>query len=59
LENKNLKSVLIEINSNLDDHWGIVDLMLDLGFNYSQDQVKKAMRTEGKFKGVGNYVFRR
>lgn len=59
LADKRIKSVLIEINSNLDDHWEIVDLMLALGFNYSQEQVNKAMRTEGAFKGVGNYVFRR
>jgi FkbM family methyltransferase len=59
LADEKVRSVLIEINSNLDDHWEIVDLMLDLGFNYSKDQVNKAIRTEGAFKGVGNYVFRR
>jgi hypothetical protein len=28
-------------------------------FNYSQAQVERAQRSEGAFKGVGNYVFRR
>jgi FkbM family methyltransferase len=59
LRNAALRSVLAEINTNLDEHWEIVDLMLDHGFSYSQDQVERAQRHEGAFKGVGNYVFRR
>jgi hypothetical protein len=51
--------VLIEINTNLDEHWGIIDTMLESGFDYSQEQVDKAQRQDGPFKGVGNYVFRR
>jgi FkbM family methyltransferase len=54
-----LRSVLAEINTNLDEHWAIVDLMLGHGFDYSQDQVERSQRHEGAFKGVGNYVFRR
>jgi len=56
---KQVRSVLIEVDTNRDDHWGIVDLMLKLGFDYSQDQVDRAQRTEGPNKGIGNYVFRR
>jgi FkbM family methyltransferase len=59
LANAGVKSVLIEINTNLDDHWQIVDQMVELGFDYSQEQVERAQRKEGTFKGVGNYVFRR
>jgi FkbM family methyltransferase len=54
-----VKSVLIEVDTRLDDHWEMVDLMLELGFDYSQEQVERAQRKEGPFKGVGNYVFRR
>jgi FkbM family methyltransferase len=54
-----LKSLLIEINGNLDAHWGIVDSLLDAGFDYSRDQVEKSVRKDGPFQGVGNYVFRR
>jgi FkbM family methyltransferase len=54
-----VRSVLVEINTNLDAHWELVDLMLGLGFDYSQEQVARAQRSEGTFKGVGNYVFRR
>jgi FkbM family methyltransferase len=59
LADPRVRSVLIEINTALDDHWEIVDTMLELGFNYSQAQVDAAQRREGAFKGVGNYVFRR
>jgi FkbM family methyltransferase len=54
-----VKSVLIEIDTGLEDHWEMVDLMLDLGFDYSHEQVERAQRKQGPFKGVGNYVFRR
>ena len=59
LENAAVRTVLIEINTNLDEHWELVDIMLGLGFDYSQEQVERAQRKEGTFKGVGNYVFYR
>jgi len=52
-------SVLIEVDTRVDAHWEMVDLMLELGFDYSQEQVERAQRKEGPFTGVGNYVFRR
>jgi FkbM family methyltransferase len=54
-----MKSVLVEINSQLDEHWEIIDLLLGLGYNYSIAEADAARRTEGPFEGVGNYVFRR
>jgi FkbM family methyltransferase len=54
-----VKSVLIEVDTRIEDHWNMVDLMLELGFDYSQEQVERAQRKDGPFKGVGNYVFRR
>jgi len=59
LKKPELRSVLIEINTNLDEHWGIIDTMLQAGFDYSQEQVERAQRRDGPFAGVGNYVFRR
>jgi FkbM family methyltransferase len=59
LADRRVRSVLIEINTALDEHWEIVDVMLEFGFDYSQSQVEGAQRKEGAFKGVGNYVFRR
>jgi hypothetical protein len=31
----------------------------NLGFKFSDEQVNRAMRKEGPFKGVAEYVFRR
>lgn len=59
LKNPALRSVLIEINTNLEDHWEVIDRMMDAGFDYSEAEADKARRSEGAFKGVGNYVFRR
>jgi len=59
LSAKTVKSVLIEINTNLEEHWSIIDTMLELGFDFSREQVAQSQREEGPFKGVANYVFRR
>jgi len=59
LRDARVRSVLVEINTNLDEHWAIVDAFLDWGFDYSREQVERAVRTKGESKGVGNYVFRR
>jgi len=54
-----LRSVLVEINTRLDEHWEVIDRLLAAGFDYSADQAERARRTDGPFEGVGNYVFRR
>ena len=59
LKNKKIKSVIIELNPNLSEHLATVDLLQDLGFKFSQEQVDKASRKEGPFKGMSEYVFRR
>jgi FkbM family methyltransferase len=59
LADRRLKSVLVEINTNLEQHRKIIADMAALGFGFSEQQVAQAQRTEGAFKGVGNYVFRR
>jgi FkbM family methyltransferase len=59
LADRRVRSVLMELNTALDEHWEVVDTLLALGFDYSRDQVARSVRAEGSFKGVGNYVFRR
>jgi FkbM family methyltransferase len=59
LADRRVKSVLVEINTNLEIHRKIIAEMRLLGFTYSDEQVASAQRTDGAFKGVGNYVFRR
>lgn len=54
-----LKSVLIELNTNVAEHREIVDIMRVAGFVYSPEQVEKARRKEGPHVGIGNYIFRR
>lgn len=55
---KNVRSVLVEINSNYKEHTEIVlPLMADYGFSYDEDQVLTARRADGPFKGIGNMIF--
>jgi len=54
-----VKSVLVEINTNLEEHRSLIALLESAGFAYSPDQVNRYIRKEGGFKGVGNYVFYR
>ena len=54
-----LKSVLVELNTTLDEHWEVVDGMLERGFTYDSAEAELARRSEGPFAGTGNYVFRR
>lgn len=57
LENSELKSVLVEINTHLLKHREIIDLMQAKGFVYSEEQVDSSLCREGVFEGVGNYIF--
>ena len=57
LADRRLKSVLVEINTNLAPHLKIISDMQALGFGFSDEQAAQAQRTAGAFKGVGNYVF--
>ena len=59
LADRRVKSVLVEINTNLEQHRKIIADMQAIGFRFSEQQVAQAQRTEGAFKGVGNYVFQR
>ena len=59
LADRNVKSVLVEINTNLAEHRALVEQMQALGFSYSEEAVAAAQRREGPLKGMGNYVFRR
>jgi len=59
LKNKKIKSVIIELSPQLPEHMASVEILQNLGFKFSQDQVDKAARKEGAFKGMSEYVFRR
>jgi FkbM family methyltransferase len=59
LADRRVKSVLVEINTNLELHRNIIRDMEQLGFGYSASQVAAARRTAGTFAGVGNHIFYR
>jgi FkbM family methyltransferase len=59
LADQHLRSVLIEINTNLVQHRRLIVDMQAFGFEYSEEQVARAIRTEGPFTGIGNYIFSR
>jgi FkbM family methyltransferase len=57
--NPRLRSLLIEVNHNLEDHRGMVKSLEARGFRWDPAQVARAERKEGAFKGCAEYVFRR
>lgn len=54
-----LRSVLIELNTNVVEHRDIISIMAAAGFHYYEEQVEKARRKEGAHVNIGNYIFRR
>ncbi len=54
-----LRSLLVEVNQNLADHRAMVSDLESLGFRYDPDQVARAERKDGTFKGCAEYVFHR
>jgi FkbM family methyltransferase len=59
LARREVRSLLIETNRNLDDHRDMVSALGSMGFAHDPAQVARAERREGTFKGVAEYVFRR
>ncbi len=52
-----VKSVLVEINTNIEPHRRIIGDLSDLGFSFSPDEARAALRKEGPFAGVGTTYF--
>jgi FkbM family methyltransferase len=52
-----IKSILVEVNTNLPEHIKMIDHLCSIGFTYDQEQVDRATRKEGSFKGVAEYIF--
>lgn len=59
IADRRVKSVLVEINTNLPEHRRLIGDLAAQGFSLSGQQVESSMRQEGPFKGIGNHVFRR
>jgi len=54
-----VRSLLIEVNQNLPDHMEMVRRLGALGFRHDAEQVRRAERRSGPFKGCAEYVFAR
>jgi FkbM family methyltransferase len=59
LADRQVRSVLVELNRNLADHLALVDELVAMGFRYDPAQVASAERQEGTFKGLAEHVFTR
>jgi FkbM family methyltransferase len=59
LRDPRLRLVQVEINRNLEEHRAIVEALAAGGWRYDPAQVAAAERSEGDFKGLAEYVFRR
>jgi FkbM family methyltransferase len=57
LRDRRLRSMLIEVNQNLEPHRAMVRSLEQDGWRYDRAQVAAAERKQGTFKGVAEYVF--
>mgnify|MGYP000359652125 CR=1 FL=1 len=57
LKNKNLYSILIEINPNREKDNEIIETLLKYGFVFDKQQVIKSTKKTGKHKGYAEYLF--
>ncbi len=53
------RSVLVEIDTNREDHNDLFSIMEGMGFRWDGVQAEASRRKEGPFKGIGNVIFRR
>ena len=56
---KNVRSVLVEMDSANADHMGWKARLEESGFRTDEAQISKARRSEGPFTGIGNIIFYR
>jgi FkbM family methyltransferase len=59
LQDRKVRSLLIEVNPHLQEHRALMDYLAELGFSYDPQQFQRVARTEGAFEGVGEIIFRR
>ena len=57
LENKNLYSILIEINPNREKDTKIINTLLDYNFIFDKKQVLESTRKSGAHEGYAEYLF--
>lgn len=53
------KTLLVEINQNLEQHRLLVEALVSFGYFFNDAQVNNSVRKSGPFKNCGNYIFHR
>ncbi|MEK9752716.1 MAG: FkbM family methyltransferase [Rhodospirillaceae bacterium] len=59
LDDERVRSVLVELNTNLAQHRDIIESLEGRGFNLHHQKLTQSIRQEGAFTGVGNHIFER
>ncbi|HVZ47058.1 MAG TPA: FkbM family methyltransferase [Ramlibacter sp.] len=59
LANPRVRSIIVELNTHLKEHAGAIEQLRALGFRYDEVQAKGALRKDGAFEGVGEFIFTR
>jgi FkbM family methyltransferase len=59
IQHPQLKGLIIELNTNLAEHNAVIEVLQQAGFQYDPAQVSGALRKDGAFKGVGEFIFSR
>ena len=57
LKNKNLESILIEINPSRKEDKEIIEILMENDFKYEKKQIEASTRKEGVHKGYAEYLF--
>lgn len=59
LANPKVLSIIVELNTHLAEHREAISMLRSFGFDYNEAQVAGALRKEGAFEGVGEFIFSR
>jgi len=59
LENETVKSILIELNTHLEEHRNVIGKLTDLGFELREDILETSIPKDGVWEGIGNHIFYR
>ena len=59
LQNPKVRSILVELNTHLEEHRNVIQTLEALGFSHDPQQAAGALRASGAFEGVGEFIFTR
>lgn len=57
LQDPQVKSLCVEINTQLPEHLALIDQLKTIDFYYDPLQVERVMRQEGAFEGCAEFIF--